>query len=91
MCVCNEEHCDTTGPVEKLETGSFWQYTSNQDGLRLEKQTGKFTSDLDSRNRIIVRQDKAYQVIDGFGGAFTDATGINIVSLSNDLQEKLMR
>lgn len=91
VCVCNKEYCDTIGPVKKLDAGSFWQYTSNKAGFRLEKEMGKFTSNSDARNTITVRQDKSYQVIDGFGGAFTDATGINILSLSNDLQDKLMR
>lgn len=40
---------------------------------------------------ILINQDVTYQSILGFGGAFTDAAGINIKSLNKDLQNKLMR
>lgn len=40
---------------------------------------------------ITVDSKKKYQKIIGFGGAFTDATGINIVKLSRATQEQLIR
>ena len=46
------------------------------------------------RNRIskfVVRRSVKYQKVIGFGGAFTDATGINIASLSKPAQENLIK
>lgn len=34
---------------------------------------------------------KTYQKIMGFGGAFTDSSGINILSLGKETQEHLLR
>lgn len=40
---------------------------------------------------IVINRTKRYQKIYGFGGAFTDATGINVKSLSKKTQENLLR
>lgn len=39
---------------------------------------------------IQVNRDTTYQSIIGFGGAFTDAAGINIASLSPSAQDNLI-
>lgn len=39
---------------------------------------------------VEVNNSQIYQFILGFGGAFTDAAGINIKSLPVNLQEQLM-
>ena len=44
-----------------------------------------------SELHIKVNRDVKYQEIFGFGGAFTDATGIMIKKLSPKLQEQLLR
>lgn len=41
--------------------------------------------------KIIVDRDMKFQEIFGFGGAFTDATGINIESLPESLQDTIIR
>lgn len=40
---------------------------------------------------IEVDTTTAYQKIIGFGGAFTDATGLNILSLPEPMQEMILR
>ena len=40
---------------------------------------------------ISLDRDTKYQTILGFGGAFTDAAGINIAHLSNKTQETLVK
>lgn len=41
--------------------------------------------------RFKINTSKTYQKIKGFGGAFTDAAGINILSLSKGAQNNLLR
>lgn len=91
MCVCNKNHCDTVDPVTKVEYGYYAKYTSNKDGLRFEKETGHFVKTNKSENKIVVDIEDLVQKIHGFGGAFTDATGINIKSLDDDVRTKLMK
>nr|XP_023021911.1 putative glucosylceramidase 3 [Leptinotarsa decemlineata] len=91
VCVCNANHCDTVEPVKKLDPGYYVTYTSNKEGLRFEKEEGKFGPDEEAlKNIIIIRQD-GYQEVLGWGGTFTDAAGININSLPSAASEKLMR
>lgn len=40
---------------------------------------------------FILDSTKTYQKIMGFGGAFTDSSGINILSLGKKTQEHLLR
>lgn len=41
--------------------------------------------------KYTIRRDIKYQKVLGYGGAFTDAAGINIGTLSQPTQENLMR
>ena len=40
---------------------------------------------------IMIDTDKTFQTIDGFGGAFTDASAVNFAKLSKDNQEELLK
>jgi len=40
---------------------------------------------------IMIDIDKTFQTIEGFGGAFTDATAINFAKLSKDRQEEVLK
>lgn len=40
---------------------------------------------------LTIDRSTVYQTVIGFGGAFTDAAGINIHSLSNETQEQLLK
>lgn len=91
VCVCNEHFCDTIDPVSKIPVGTYWKYTSNMEGKRFEKKFGLFKKTSKTKNVIKVRSDEVYQTIHGFGGSFTDAVGINIMLLSENLRDKIMK
>lgn len=40
---------------------------------------------------LVVNDRKLYQTIKGFGGAFTDAVGVNLLSLSPAMRETMLR
>ncbi|EZA56663.1 hypothetical protein DMN91_000885 [Ooceraea biroi] len=91
VCVCNSTYCDTIDEPE-LRAGQFQWYTSTEDGLRLQLTVGDFSSINNENNGLIliVNSSQAYQSIHGFGGAMTDATALNIRTLSNETQQILL-
>ncbi|XP_071442851.1 lysosomal acid glucosylceramidase-like [Hetaerina americana] len=94
VCVCNSEHCDTVDFVSPTEPGKYLLYTSSKTGDRMTRTDGEFQQNATihaNRIRIVVDRSSIFQSIIGFGGAFTDAAGINILSLSADVQGKLLR
>lgn len=92
VCVCNATYCDTLPALEELQEGTYQLFISSNDGLRLNKQKGVFSEGVsNSSEKIAINRFKTYQVISGFGGAFTDSAGINIASLPEAAQEKLLR
>ncbi|OXA58161.1 lysosomal acid glucosylceramidase isoform X2 [Folsomia candida] len=100
VCVCNETYCDSLGPITLPEKGSFIIYTSNRKGQRLKKivksfvhgkrRLSQYHSASPYKIKITVDTSKTRQTVLGFGGAFTDAAGINIASLSEPLQKQLL-
>lgn len=67
-------------------------YTSNLAGLRFHKSTETFRNvSIEDPVDINVTRYRTYQKVYGYGGAFTDATGINIGELTDDAKENLMR
>nr|CAD7431410.1 unnamed protein product [Timema monikensis] len=92
VCVCNSTHCDTVDKPTPLPEGQFLWYTSNRGGLRFHKTTGSFLPTLAPRGvRLHVTRSNEYQAVVGFGGAFTDAAGINVLSLSPQAQDNLLK
>ncbi|XP_046403394.1 lysosomal acid glucosylceramidase isoform X2 [Ischnura elegans] len=93
VCVCNSQFCDEVGPIPPLESAKYILYSSSKIGDRLTRTGGEFNRNNYSRNRIRIAVDRkcAYQTILGFGGAFTDSAGINIMSLSDSVQNLLIR
>jgi glucosylceramidase len=89
--VCNSDHCDTIPRPEKVDKPQLLIYTSNKSGSRFEQTTGQFEQSNSSTNQIRINADQKFQTILGWGGAFTDAAGINLDSLNEQLQEKLLR
>ncbi|KAI4467344.1 glucosylceramidase [Holotrichia oblita] len=90
VCVCNAEHCDTIDPITEVPSNQYISYTSNLEGLRFQREVGEFSSTENSKADVIDRS-KRYQEIVGFGGAFTDATGINLDILDEQTREHLIR
>lgn len=96
VCVCNTTYCDYLGEVMPAPQGQILVYESNKAGLRFAKTTGYFDApsgishSCDDTVTIAVDTSKTYQRIYGFGGAFTDAAGINIKSLPKNMQEDII-
>lgn len=67
-------------------------FVSTEDGLRLSSENASFLSGS-TTNLLYVTVDRSvtHQTILGFGGAFTDSSGINIGQLPEAAQEKLLR
>lgn len=90
VCVCNADHCDTIPKPEKPEPSQYLFYTSNKAGLRFQLEKKTFEKTKLSDNQIVINRTEKYQKVLGWGGAFTDSTGINIASLNENLQNKLL-
>lgn len=97
VCVCNATYCDFVGPIHREKRGTVAVYESNKAGLRFHKTIVDFTQNVthlpNDDNTVTVTTDPTdfYQKIIGFGGTFTDAAGINIKSLPENMQKDVMR
>ncbi|CAH1798081.1 unnamed protein product [Owenia fusiformis] len=93
VCVCNSTYCDTVEPNIKVQKGSYSIYVSSKAGDRFKRNSNTFKSSLNSSDDVVftVFKNHTFQRILGFGGAFTDAAGINIASLSADTQTNLLK
>ncbi|XP_063434087.1 lysosomal acid glucosylceramidase-like [Mytilus trossulus] len=93
VCVCNSTYCDRVESNDPIPKGRYTVYTSNKEGYRLLKTYGQFNSTPSTTNKGIftINKNVTYQTMIGFGGAFTDAAGINIASLSSEAQENLLK
>ncbi|XP_076356538.1 lysosomal acid glucosylceramidase-like [Tachypleus tridentatus] len=94
VCVCNSTYCDTFRPQLKPTPAILTVYESNKEGKRFFETTMKFTygSNLSGQYEtvVVVNKSQKFQEVLGFGGAFTDAAGINIVSLPKEMQDMLI-
>ncbi|CAB3246467.1 unnamed protein product [Arctia plantaginis] len=93
-CVCNATYCDT---INRVPPGSntYVVYTSSESGLRFNKtiktlQTIRNSESECSAETLVLHPDTKYQTIEGFGGAITDAAGINWRSLPEQVQKHLI-
>nr|CAD7402328.1 unnamed protein product [Timema cristinae] len=79
VCVCNSTYCDTmdASPQRSLVGGSYRHFVSTKDGLRFDSTVANFT-----------RKPKIYF---SMKRAMTDASGINIASLSVNAQDNLLK
>ncbi|XP_023704817.1 lysosomal acid glucosylceramidase isoform X2 [Cryptotermes secundus] len=85
-------YCDTISKVAPVPVDQFVQYSTSRSGLRFHRTLGSFSdSPHPGGVHFTLNLTAKYQRIWGFGGAFTDAAGINIESLSLQAKENLMR
>ncbi|KAK3924976.1 Lysosomal acid glucosylceramidase [Frankliniella fusca] len=93
VCVCNSSYCDTLPQVQGAAPGKALVYTSSKAALRFDKEELTFTMPLDGDDTqtLTVNRSETYQSVSGFGGAFTDSFGINLVALPDEAQELLLR
>ncbi|XP_045599901.1 putative glucosylceramidase 3 isoform X2 [Procambarus clarkii] len=92
VCVCDASGCDQPGIINFPEEGSFTVVTSSRDGLRFNVETFPVSSEVSSGAVVVTlnRQD-TFQTMIGFGGAFTDATGLNLLTLPSEAQDLVLR
>lgn len=95
VCVCNATYCDFVGDVGPLPSGEAIVFKSAKEGLRFAKTTVPFGeasgSKDDSSARLVINASVTYQEVFGFGGAFTDAAVLNIVSLPGNMQDDILK
>uniref|UniRef100_A0A914GQ42 Glucosylceramidase n=1 Tax=Globodera rostochiensis TaxID=31243 RepID=A0A914GQ42_GLORO len=99
VCMCDASHCDTfDGPVGDVPNGTLVAYVSDRKWKRLERQevplrTKRAVPESDPSDkllRIIVNPFEKYQTILGFGGAFSDSSGINLNAVSAPVRRHLL-
>lgn len=95
VCVCNSTYCDST-PRFVPHKGQYAFYQTSRAGQRLGRKIGNLqnrTVHIDRSTMISVtfRPNEKYQTMHGFGGAFTDATGINIMRMSQKSQQNIIQ
>jgi glucosylceramidase len=94
VCVCTEAKCDNLIVKLSKEKGVATSYLTSKKGARFLHREYHFSKDHNESTfdvSVEVNRAKAYQKILGFGGAFTDASGLNIAKLPKGLQERLIR
>ncbi|CAJ0570088.1 unnamed protein product, partial [Mesorhabditis spiculigera] len=97
VCVCNDTYCDSVPKLPKLDRYGASIITSSLSGKRFHVQQRMFqprskksSSWSSSAVRILVDARSFFQNILGFGGAFSDAAGLNLAALSHRAAHKLL-
>ncbi|XP_019412408.1 PREDICTED: glucosylceramidase isoform X1 [Crocodylus porosus] len=92
VCECSATYCDTLDPVTLPPAGNFLMYESSKAGKRLERSEGRVQRSLTAPGfRLTLSTTERYQKVKGFGGSITDSAAINILSLSQEAQNRLLR
>ncbi|EPB74230.1 O-Glycosyl hydrolase family 30 [Ancylostoma ceylanicum] len=91
VCVCNTTYCDNVESLGDLRPGQAVLYYSNEAGRRLEKSNLKQTANR-AENSLLLTLDSrtTFQKMLGFGGAFTDSSGINLQTLPKSMQDSML-
>ncbi|KAL7633737.1 UNVERIFIED_CONTAM: hypothetical protein RMT77_015691 [Armadillidium vulgare] len=95
VCVCNSSYCNFDGSLLPFEEDQVRVVKSSQDEFRnkqevLSRQDGHVNA-TDVDIIINVNTTMRKQSIHGFGGAVTDASAIDIKSLSQEAQNNLIK
>ena len=96
VCVCSEKYkCDNLNLSISKVPGVITSYATNKVRARFSHREYQFAKQVPTTNShfnvtIEINRSKKFQKIIGFGGAFTDSTGINIAKLSKSLQSRLI-
>lgn len=90
VCVCTSTYCDSFEPF--VFSNQVTMFTTDQFYDRFEKRTLNFSQSTSDNSQVItINRDKKLQNITGFGGAFTDATGYNLLKLNEKLRENIIK
>lgn len=91
VCICDSKYCDS---IEKLtlSPGSYQIYTTSEEKLGFTSSLGELLENQHAaaENYISINPETTYQTIVGFGGAFTDSTGISVNALPKRAQKLLL-
>lgn len=91
VCVCNSTYCDTVPEIGKILKDEIKVYYTSNSKPGFNVQSSRFSNSKDSSIITIhINDNITYQKILGFGGAFTDSTGLNIEKLPEAAQTKLL-
>ena len=92
VCVCNITYCDEYVPTDVGEGNILHVESDRPNGNRFAESLVAWETNEDTVG-VQVEMDRSFQGqrILGFGGAFTDAAGINIALLSEEVQEQLIK
>lgn len=104
-CLCNETFCDRIPSVDasQIRQELVVSFASSKAGLRFHGANYTWNAssttsgddaaaDLDDDDAIVeIDRNVLFQSVLGFGGAFTDAAGINLFKLNGSVQSKLVR
>ncbi|KAF0314616.1 Glucosylceramidase [Amphibalanus amphitrite] len=94
VCVCNATYCDTFPELTPPSGADVLVVTSSRGGDRFAVTSAQFGPEAcppEWVTGVRVPQAETRQQVSGFGGAFTDAAGVNINSLSPEVQDQLLR
>jgi len=95
VCVCNQTYCDDLDPIKKTEKGVITLFQTSKSGNRFsaaQLHFGDTNSEHTTKTQTItIDKSKKIQKIIGFGGAFTDSSGINIASLPSKIQDNIIK
>lgn len=91
VCVCNTTYCDDLYLASDIAPNQAALYETNKNGARFQLSVLNFSENADPHIPVLsANRSQMFQFILGFGGAFTDAAGINIKSVSPQLQKRIM-
>lgn len=80
-------------PIKKTDKGVITVFESSKDGDRFKETVLKFVVtpvNVSKKQTVTIDRKKTFQKIIGFGGAFTDSTGLNIKTLPEKLQQRVI-
>lgn len=91
ICVCDSNYCDTFPEFNQFHKNEYQIFSTSKSKLGYRTKLGAFIQGNEgSGNTVINVYENVRQKIVGFGGAFTDSTGINIRTLPEKAQKKLI-
>ncbi|KAG2990854.1 hypothetical protein PC128_g23899, partial [Phytophthora cactorum] len=91
VCVCSEATCDTISNGHlSLSGNEAGVFSTTKAGDRLTFSTVDVETVTNDAADFVIDTTTTYQSIIGFGGAFTDASAINLYLLDSGLQDILV-
>lgn len=90
VCVCNATDCDEVPVLSVPDRRTISVYYTGRDIPGFNVRTASFTLVKNNTAKQIKLTKQTMQTIHGFGGTFTDSTGINIRKLPGTAQAFLL-